>query len=61
MGDFKGLKDSLPMSWQAGSDGKIYWCAQLSDRKLSVVDGNLLVDGVTASRLLEELLAVKEG
>ena len=60
MGDFKGLKDSLPMSWQASSDGKIYWCAQLSDRKLSIVDGNLLVDGVAASRLLENLLAVQE-
>jgi len=57
MGDFKGLKDSLPISWQASKDGKIYWCAQLSDHELSIVDGNLLVDGVTASRLLVELLA----
>ena len=60
MGDFKGLKESLPVSWQASSNGKIYWCAQLPDHKLSIVDGNLLVDGVTASRLLENLLALKE-
>jgi hypothetical protein len=60
MGDFKGLKDSLPTSWQASSNGKIYWCAQLPDHKLSIVDGNLLVNGVTASRLLEDLLAEKE-
>ena len=60
MGDFKGLKESLPVSWQASSNGKIYWCAQLPDHKLSIVDGNLLVDGVAASRLLEKLLAAKE-
>lgn len=60
MGDFKGLKESLPMSWQASSSGKIYWCVQMPDHRLSVVDGNLLVDGVAASRLLEILLAAKE-
>jgi hypothetical protein len=59
MGDFKGLKDSLPISWQVSSGGKIYWCAQLEDHKLSIVDGSLLVDGVPSSRLLEELLAGK--
>lgn len=56
MGDFKGLKDSLPISWQASSNVKIYWCAQLSDHLLSIVNGNLLVDGVAAGRLLDDLL-----
>ena len=60
MGDFKGLKDCLPMSWQASSNGKIYWRAQLSDHQLSIVNGNLLVDGLTASTLLDEILAAKE-
>jgi hypothetical protein len=58
-GDFQNLKKELPHSWKAASnDGKIYWCASLSDHKLAFdPDGNLLVDGEKASDLLANLLA----
>ena len=56
MGDFKELKAQLPGSWQASSNGKIYWCAVVPDRSLSVVEGVLFVDGIAASILLEKLL-----
>ena len=60
MGDFKALKDQLPKSWQASSKGKIYWCAEMPGRKLTVVNGNLLVDGITADKWLQKLLAAGE-
>jgi hypothetical protein len=59
MGDFKALKDQLPQSWQASSKGKIYWCAEMPGHKLSVVEGNLLVDGVPAETWLKKILAVE--
>jgi hypothetical protein len=58
MGDFKALKDQLPQSWQTSSKGKIYWCADMPGHKLSVVGGNLLVDGVPVDSWLKKLLAV---
>ena len=58
MGDFKALKDQLTDSWQASSNGKIYWCAEMPGHKLSIDNKNLLVDGVLASKWLENLLAV---
>lgn len=56
MKDFKAVKDSMPKSWQASSNGKIYWCAELTGHKLSIQDGKLLVDGKTADSMLEKLL-----
>lgn len=56
LGDFKALKNLLAESWITSSNGKIYWCAQMPGHDFSLVDGNLLVDGVAASRLLEDLL-----
>lgn len=57
MGDHKELKAQLPASWQASSNGKIYWCAEMPGHKLAVVDGSLMIDGVPAGMLLEKLLA----
>lgn len=57
MGDFKALKSQLPLSWQASSKGKIYWCVDFTGHALSIADGKLLVDGIQASTLLEKLLA----
>lgn len=52
MGDFKELKNSLSLSWQASNNGKIYWCAEMQGHKLDIVDGNLLVDGVLATEVI---------
>lgn len=57
MGDFRELKSQFPRSWQASSNGKIYWCAEFTGHKLSMTDGKLLVDGISAELLLEKLLA----
>jgi hypothetical protein len=56
LGDFRALKNLLAESWTASSNGKIYWCAQMPGHDLSLADGNLLVDGEPASRLLEKLI-----
>jgi hypothetical protein len=56
MGDFKALKDELPTSRITSSNGKIYWCAELPGHTLAVENGKLLVDGKSASILLEKLL-----
>jgi len=56
LGDFKALKNLLAESWITSSNGKIYWCAKMPGHDFSLMDGNLLVDGVPASRLLEKLL-----
>lgn len=58
MGDFNALKENLPMSWQASSNGKIYWCANLTGHSLNILEGNLLVDGEPAEKLLEKLLGL---
>lgn len=58
MGDFKAMKSLLPASWQASSNGKIYWCADFTGHKLKVVDGKLLVDNLPADLVLEKLLGV---
>lgn len=58
MGDFKAIKTELPQSWQASSNGKIYWCADFTGHKLSIVNGKLLVDEKPAELVLEKLLAV---
>jgi hypothetical protein len=58
-GDFKALKAELPLSWQASSNGKIYWCAEMSGHKLSIEDGKLLVDGKQAELVLAKLLAAQ--
>lgn len=55
--DFKALKAELPRSWQASSNGKIYWCAEFTGHKLAIADGKLLVDGLSAELLLKKLLA----
>lgn len=57
MGDFKTIKANLPRSWQASSNGKIYWCADFTGHKLQIADGKLLVDGQPAELILEKLLA----
>jgi hypothetical protein len=57
MGDFEALKGQLPQSWQASSKGKIYWCAEMPGHKLTVVNGNLLVDGTPLEKWLKKLLA----
>lgn len=57
LGDFKALKSELTESWQASSNGKIYWCAQMTGHSLSIDDGKLLVDGIPAESVLEKLLA----
>lgn len=57
LGDFNGLKKELPVSRQTSSNGKIYWCAEMPGHVLSVENGKLLVDGVSADILLEKLLA----
>ena len=57
MGDYKELKNQLPASWQASSNGKIYWCAELPGHKLSIVDGTLYIDAMPASILMDKLLA----
>jgi hypothetical protein len=59
MGDFKALKEQLTVSWQASSKGKIYWCAEMPGHKLSIVNGNLLVDAVPVDVWLKKLLAEK--
>jgi hypothetical protein len=59
MGDFKALKAELPGSWQASSNGKIYWCAEMPGHKLSIIGGNLLVDGTPVDLWLEKILAVE--
>jgi hypothetical protein len=56
MGDFQTVKKELPKSWQASSNGKIYWCVDFTGHKLSLVDGKLLVDGVRADLLLVRLI-----
>lgn len=58
MGDFKEIKKQMPTSWQASSNGKIYWCADFTGHKLAVAEGNLLVDGIPAEKWLEKLLAL---
>lgn len=57
MGDFKTIKANLPRSWQASSNGKIYWCVDFTGHKLQISDGKLLVDGQPAELILEKLLA----
>ena len=57
MGDFKALKAELPASWQASSNGKIYWCAEIPGHVLKLENGNLLVD----ERFAEKLLAESQG
>lgn len=59
MGDFMALKKLLAGSWQVSNNGKIYWCADMPGHKLSIVNGNLLVDGLPVDSILEKLLAVK--
>lgn len=58
MKDFKALKAEIPQSWQASSNGKIYWCAEFTGHKLSIADGKILVDEIPAELLLEKLLAL---
>lgn len=60
MGDFKEIKAKFPVSWQASSNGKIYWCAEMPGHKLDIADGNLLVDGVAAETIFENLLSKSE-
>jgi hypothetical protein len=57
MGDYQGLKEQLPQSWQASSKGKIYWCAEMPGHRLAIVDGNLLVDDTPVEMWLKKLLA----
>lgn len=57
MGDFKTIKKELPRSWQASNNGKIYWCVDFTGHSLTLVEGKLLVDGVSADEILEKLLA----
>ena len=57
MGDFIALKEQLPKSRQASSNGKIYWCAEMPGHVLSVSGGNLLVDGQPVDSLLQKILA----
>jgi hypothetical protein len=45
MGDFKALKAEIETSWQASSNGKIYWCAEMTGHELTVVENKLFVDG----------------
>jgi len=59
MGDFKEVKNQLPKSWQASSNGKIYWCIDFTGHDLKIVNGKILVDGASADELLEKLLAEK--
>jgi len=56
MGDFKEIKNLMPKSWQASSNGRLYFCVQSADHQLSFLNGELLVDGKLAGRLLEKLL-----
>lgn len=56
MGDFRALKEILAASWQASSNGKIYWCASMPGHKLSLVNGILHIDNVPADIALEKLL-----
>lgn len=56
MKDFRTIKELLPKSWQASSNGKIYWCVDFTGHKLSILDGKLLVDGESAETMLEKLL-----
>jgi hypothetical protein len=57
MGDFKEVKAKFPVSWQASSNGKIYWCAEMPGHRLDIADGNLLVDGVAAETIFENLMS----
>ena len=56
MGDFKTVRTQLPQSWQASSNGKIYWCIEIPGHLLAVVDGKLLVDDQPAQVVFEKLL-----
>lgn len=57
MGDFQEIKETMPKSWQASSNGKIYWCVEYTGHKLQIVEGKLLVDGVPAKLIVEKALA----
>ena len=62
MGDFKALKKEIPESWQATSNGKIYWCASMDGHSLDISkSGNLLVDGTPANDLLNILVDKSTG
>jgi hypothetical protein len=58
MGDFKEAKAQIPQSRQTSHDGKIYWCIEIPNHRLEIVDGKLLVDEIPAGELLEKLLAM---
>lgn len=60
LGDFKALKDLLVESWQASSNGKIYWCASMPGHKLALVEGKLFIDAQPVDLLLKKLLAESE-
>jgi hypothetical protein len=61
MGDFKALKAEIETSWQASSNGKIYWCAEMTGHELTVVENKLFVDGAPVDSLLDKLLAKRNG
>ncbi len=54
LGDFRALKEASPLSWCGSSNGKIYFCAEIKGKSLTLVDGNLLVDGKLATEILLE-------
>lgn len=57
MGDFRAAKAQMPKSWQASSNGKIYWCIEIPGHALKILNGNLYIDGTPVDALLEKLLA----
>lgn len=59
MGDFRAAKTELPHSRQTSSNGKIYWCIESVGHNLSIENGKLLVDGIAAETLIENILAEK--
>jgi hypothetical protein len=59
MGDFREVKAQMPKSWQASSNGKIYWCADFTGHTLKIVEGKLLVDDLPADLVIAKLLGAK--
>lgn len=60
MGDYRALKMELPLSWCASSNGKIYWCAELTGHKMSISEGKILVDGLPVENVIAKLLVNHE-
>ena len=56
IGDFRALKALSSTSWQAVSDGKIYWCVDIPGHTFAVENGKILVDGKPLDSVLENLM-----